>query len=119
MEKLAAIIGPIIAIAMVGIFFITAAAYFEGTEVWFGWGWLLSLVIFVVACLFQGIGGLFLTVVAFYGMWKGWGWAWWQAFLIAFPGVTFSAVSLLGGGVAALFSSLTRGRRTPPQTIEY
>ena len=92
------------------LFLVTLAGYYEGMELWLGWGFLPAFLVMMVCFVFRDIGGLFITVVAFFGMWKGFDWEWWQAGLVAFPMVGLMLVFMIGGGIlSALRSVFSRG----------
>lgn len=77
-------------------------AYFAGMEVWLGWNWLVSLGALLIAAFFLGdLAGIAVSIIAFIGAWKGWGWAWWQAFLLCFPSLALMAVMMAAGGLKA------------------
>ncbi|WAC26347.1 hypothetical protein [Ancylobacter sp. SL191] len=68
------------------------AAYLEGTEIWFGWGFWLSVFVMVVAHVAQPFGYLFTIPVVYYGARYGFHWQWWQAALIAAPSLIMVVV---------------------------
>ncbi len=102
---------PIVWLAGAACFLVTLAGYYAGIEVWLGWGFIPAFVIMIVAFAFRDLGGLFLSVVGFFGMWKGWDWPFLQAFLVAFPSVALLIIMMLGGGITHAISS----RRSSPQ----
>lgn len=95
-------------IAIGALLVLTVAAYFAGMEVWLGWGFVPALVVLIIACIVRDLGGLFVSVIAFVGMWKGWDWPVWQAFLAAFPSLALMVVGMLGGGIASVLAKRTR-----------
>lgn len=100
MEKLL----PIIWIVVIGCLLVTLAGYYAGMKVWLDWGFWPAFAVMIVAFMFRDIGGFFLSVVGFVGMWKGWDWPLWQAFLVAFPTIAMLALVMLSGGIATAFS---------------
>ncbi|WP_333592391.1 hypothetical protein [Brevundimonas sp.] len=103
---------PIVWIAGIGCFLVTLAGYYAGMQVWLGWGFFPAFAVMIVAFLFRDIGGLFLSVVGFVGMWKGWDWPLWQALLVAFPMIAILGVLMLSGGIASTLSQ-SRNRAVP------
>jgi hypothetical protein len=87
---------------------VTLVAYYAGMKVWLGWGFFPAFAIMIVAFMFRDLGGLFLSVVGFIGMWKGWDWPIWQALTIAFPMVAIMVITMLGGGIVDALSSMRR-----------
>lgn len=83
---------------------LNVVAFYEGMDVWLGWGFWASSAVLVVALILRGIGGLFVAVLAFVGMWKGWEWHGLVAFAVAFPLAAMLLVTMLGGGVVKLLS---------------
>ncbi|WP_191558408.1 hypothetical protein [Brevundimonas aurantiaca] len=103
---------PVIWIIGIGLLLVTLTAYYAGMRVWLGWGFLPAFAIMIVAFMFRDVGGLFLSVVGFIGMWKGWDWPIWQALIIAFPMIAVMIVTMLGGGIVnALTSTRSRAPR--------
>ncbi|MFZ5719296.1 MAG: hypothetical protein ACOY5Y_07510, partial [Pseudomonadota bacterium] len=96
----------------IALLFVLVPAYFKGTETWFGWGFGLSLgVLLALWLILRDLGQAIICGIAFYGMWRGWGWEWWQAGLVAFPGVALTLAFMIGGGVVSAVGSMARGRQ--------
>jgi hypothetical protein len=97
-----------------------AAAFFQGMELWFGIGWILSLVIGIIV-LGLPFGSSVCTAVAFYGAYKGWQWEWWQAALLTFP-FAILGVAVMGAsgavGIANRARAEARAPNAPRQSIE-
>lgn len=101
---------PVVWIASICLMLVTLVAYYAGMRVWLGWGFFPAFAVMIVAFMLRDLGGLFLSVVGFIGMWKGWDWPLWQALIVAFPMVAILVVTMLGGGIAHAFASM-RNRR--------
>jgi hypothetical protein len=92
--------------------FLQITAFLEGTEVWLHTSTIVSLLIGFVTISFLPFGSIATSAIAFYGAYRGWHWAWWQAALVAFPFAIFSVVMAAAGmGVSAL-ATLGRQRTT-------
>ena len=85
------------------IFIAQFGAFFTGTELWFGWGFWISLIVMFVAYLLQPLGLLFTIPVVFYGARYGWHWELWQATLIAAPNIVFGIILMVVASVAGIF----------------
>src|SRR5262245_53807294 len=83
-----------------------AAAYFQGMELWLGFGWLASLVVGVLAAGWLPFGSLAMSAVAFYGAWRGWDWEWWQAALLTWPFAIISLAAMFMSGAVGLVGLL-------------
>lgn len=73
-------------------------AFIEGVALYFGYGWLGSAIVFVVAAMIP-FGAIATTILAMYGAIEGWGWPWWQAALLCMPYFIISVGVLLFGNV--------------------
>lgn len=96
---------PVVWIVGVVLMLVTLTAYYAGMKVWLGWGFFPAFAVMIVAFFLRDLGGLFISVVGFFGMWKGWDWPVWQAFLVAFPMLAIIGMMMLGGGIANALSS--------------
>ena len=94
-------------IVMIVFFLISLAGYYQGMEVWLGWGFWRAFGVMILAAFLGGFGGLFISIVGFVGIWKGWGWQWWQAAIVVFPGLALMIMTIIGGGVMAMFQRIT------------
>ncbi len=111
MDRISGLLTPLWLLLSIALLFVMVPAFFKGTEAWFGWGFGRSLVVLLALWLIlRDLGSLVICAIAFYGMWRGWDWAWWQAGLVAFPGVALTAVFMLGGGLASAVGSIARRR---------
>lgn len=89
-------------VAQIVIFVCQLVAFQAGMEHAWGWGWIGAILIaLVVSCL--PLGGVFIGIMTFYGAYKGWDWEWWQALILAAPGIAISIALLVSGGVMGLF----------------
>jgi ABC-type arginine transport system permease subunit len=79
------------------------AAFIDGMALYFHLGTLVSVIIFLVAYCVPIIGALFTGVMTYYGARYGWTWEWWQAILLAAPGIVFSLLIYSFGGLMLLF----------------
>lgn len=109
-------VGPVVGfILLIAYSLASVVAFADGVEAWFEWplvGWRVAAVVgvFIVLALLR------LTVLTlpliFYGAWKVWGLAWWQALLFAVPAVSLGLIMILGGGIVAVRESWSRRRDT-------
>lgn len=94
------------AVLVVALFVFQAFAFFEGVEVWLGihpaWG----ILAFPLLAVFGWIIGIPMAVTAYMGATMGWGWAWWQAALIAFPAVVAAVLLAIAVGSVSLLAIL-------------
>lgn len=97
---------PVIWIIGICLLIVTLAAYYAGMRVWLGWGFFPAFAVMIVAFMFRDLGALFLSVVGFIGMWKGWDWPLWQALIIAFPMLAIVILTMIGGGIANAFVAM-------------
>lgn len=104
------VFGLVVLLAGFILFMITLFGYYAGMKEWLGWGFLGSFAVMVVAFFFREIGTFFISVVGFYGMWKGFGWEWWQAMLVAFPMMGILVALMLGGGIASVIGGMRKGK---------
>ncbi|MGY3581601.1 hypothetical protein ACVIGB_000327 [Bradyrhizobium sp. USDA 4341] len=91
--------------ALLGL--VQLAAYFEGIELWLGFGLLLGLVSFIVLGAIP-LGSIITAGVAFYGAFYGWRWYWWEAALLCFPFPLFAIAMLTIQGSANMIGRLRR-----------
>ena len=103
MERLLYLLIPVWILLGFALLLVTVPAYFAGTSAWFGWGFGLSVVVLIALSLFLGeLGFTAVCIIAFYGMWRGWNWEWWQAALVAFPGLVMTLAAMVGGGLVSI-----------------
>lgn len=88
-----------IAIAIAQLF-----AYLDGMQLYFGLGAILSFIIFVLVFFIPVLGATFVAVMTYHGARYGWQWEWYQALLLAIPGVIVSVAILVVGGLASIFT---------------
>ena len=88
-------------ILQVVVFLIQVQAFLAGVSHGWGLGTFLGLVVGLVLYCIPGIGGFLLACMTFYGAYAAWDWAWWQAFIIAAPGVALSIFALAGTAIVA------------------
>lgn len=98
------VLGGLMVILVPAFFILTIVAFYKGMNVWLGWGFWASFAVMVVAMALRDIGGLFMSVVAFVGMWKGWELQFLVALALAFPMVAFMIATMLGGGVVKVLT---------------
>jgi hypothetical protein len=72
-------------------------------HLYFGFGGVLSVIIFLVVYAVPLLGAVFVGVMTYYGARYGWNWEWWQALALAAPGLIIMLVILATGGIASLF----------------
>jgi hypothetical protein len=80
-------------------------AFVEGAHVWLGFGTFGTVVALVLCFMFAAPGTLVLSIVGFYGAWKGWNWPAWQAAILTFPYVILSIAIFGFAGIASLISN--------------
>lgn len=91
-----------VAYVAVGVF--QAWAGTNGMQLYFGAGAFVGLILFVVCFFIPLVGGVIAAVAVFYGARYGWHWEWWQAVLLAVPGIVLSLALAASGGLASVFS---------------
>jgi hypothetical protein len=74
-----------------------------GMHLYFGIGGFLAFIILLVAFSIPLIGTAGVAFITYYGARYGWNWEWWQALLLAVPGIVLMIVAMLTGGLASLF----------------
>lgn len=74
------------------------AAFTEGLQVWWGWSFFPAFLVWLVCAALGPLGAVPLVIVTFIGAHSGFGWAWWQAALLAAPTLIFMAANLLFNG---------------------
>jgi hypothetical protein len=99
---LLALVALAAAAAALGSAFVEGARLWPGLPAWAGWA------VFVALLPLGRWTGLPVAVLAFWGAWAGWGWAWWQAALLCVP---FLALLLLLAATGGLVALLDRARR--------
>lgn len=97
-------------IVQIVVFVIQVQAFVAGAAHAWGFGTLAALVAAVLISIIPGIGGFILAVMTFYGAYAAWDWSWWQALILASPGIALSVFALAGSAILALFSSPDRRR---------
>jgi hypothetical protein len=93
--------------------FLQILAFVAGIKLWLGVGTFVAVLIGLGLGALIPLGGVFASIIAFYGAYKGWGLQWWQAALVCAPFLVLS-ISVMGGaglamGAKGLVQSL-RGR---------
>lgn len=86
----------------VGVFQIMAGM--EGIQLYLGVGTFVSLILFLFSFAIPLAGTLVAAVAVYYGARYGWRWEWWQAVLLAAPGLVVMALVFFAGGLGAVFS---------------
>jgi hypothetical protein len=97
-------------ILQVIVFVVQVQAFVAGVGHAWGLGTFAALVIGVLICCIPAFGSLILALMTFYGAYAVWDWAWWQAFLLATPGLALTVFALAGGAIITFLGSLV-GRR--------
>lgn len=83
------------------------AAAASGLEVLWGWNGLLASVAVAAGVFFLGpLGSVAAAILGFFGATMDWGWQWWQAFLLVAPGLVFSVLTSVSGGLFELIGGL-------------
>ena len=93
----------IFAVAYVAIGVSQIFAYLDGMHLYFGLGGFLSFIIFLFVYSIPLLGTGFVAVMTYYGARYGWYWEWWQALLLAVPGLVIMAILMAAGGLSSLF----------------
>ena len=91
--------GLIIFLAYVAVGLMQLAAFIDGMALYFHIGTVLSLIIFLVTYGIPVIGALFTGFFTFFGARYGWHWEWWQALILAAPGIILSIAMYSVGGL--------------------
>jgi hypothetical protein len=88
------------------------AAFVTGLDVWIGAPvWLQYGLAFLAIPLFQ-LAAIPMLIIAFVGAMEGWGWEWWQAGLLCFPGIPLMIAALFGTAIFSGAEALTRRNRS-------
>src|SRR5215472_14531715 len=95
--------GPLLVIAYIAIGIAQMWAGMVGMHLYFGIGGFLAVIIFFVAYSIPVIGTAAVAFMAYYGARYGWDWEWWQALLLAVPGIVLMIVGMLAVGLESLF----------------
>ena len=74
----------------------------EGMNLYFGIDGFLAFIILVIAYYIPLIGTAGVAFITYYGARYGWNWEWWQALLLAVPGLVLLIVAMLVGGLESL-----------------
>ncbi len=90
--------------------FAQLVAFFQGLQISFELGGVASIGIFVLLYLTGSFGSIPMTMISFYGAWRGWQWPIWGAALFAFPFVILSFAFL---GIGGFYSFFNR-QKAPP-----
>lgn len=88
----------LIAYIVVGIAQIWAGI--EGMQLTFGIGGFLAVVLLVVMYAIPIVGTAAVAFLTYYGARYGWAWAWWQALVLAAPGIVLMLAAGVAGGLA-------------------
>jgi hypothetical protein len=82
-----------IAYILIGIAQIWAAI--EGMQLYFAIGGFLGVILLVAAYAVPFVGAIGMAFFTYYGARYGWNWEWWQALMLAAPGI----ILMLAAGV--------------------
>jgi len=72
----------------------------EGLQLIIGIGGFLAVVLLVIAYAIPIVGTAVVALLTYYGARYGWTWEWWQALMIAAPGVILTLAAGVAGGLA-------------------
>ncbi|WP_065755206.1 hypothetical protein [Bradyrhizobium paxllaeri] len=93
----------IFAVAYLAVGIAQIFAYVEGMHLYFGLGGFLSFIAFLFGYSIPLLGTGFVAVMTYYGARYGWHWEWWQALLLAVPGLIIMIILMAAGGLSSLF----------------
>ena len=91
------------AVAYVAVGIAQIFAYVDGMHLYFGLGGFLSFIIFPFVYVIPLLGAGFVAVMTYYGARYGWHWEWWQALLLAVPGLVIMVILMTVGPLTSLF----------------
>jgi len=72
----------------------------EGMQLTFGIGGFLAVVLLLVAYAIPFVGTAAVAFLTYYGARYGWSWTWWQALMLAAPGIVLMLAAGVAGGLA-------------------
>lgn len=94
---------PAMIIAFVVVFY--EGAFETGARIWFDWqGWTVLAAFIAILVFLPGLGVLPVVVIAGYGAIYGWGWPWWLAVIVFFPGIPIALATLMWHLISGLFA---------------
>jgi hypothetical protein len=82
-------------------------AFLEGMNIYFGIGGILAFILLLVGHSIPLVGTLGVAFVTYYGARYGWRWEWWEALLLAAPGVVLMVAAITMGGLASILERRT------------
>ena len=88
----------LIAYVVIGIAQIWAGI--EGMQLAFGIGGFPAVVLLLVAYAIPFVGTAAVAYLTYYGARYGWAWTWWQALMLAAPGIVLMLAVGVAGGLA-------------------
>lgn len=91
--------GFILYLAFLAVGFIQIFAFIDGMYLYFGLGGFISFIIFLFFYNIPLIGPIGAGFMTYYGARYGWHWEWWQALLLAAPGIIMMIVVGLFSGI--------------------
>jgi len=96
----------LVAYIVIGIAQIWAAV--EGMQLIFGIGGFPAIVLLLVSYAIPFVGTAAVAFLTYYGARFGWTWEWWQALMLAAPGIVLMLAAGVAGGLAIWAQRLGR-----------
>lgn len=103
-----ALLLPILTFA---IAIVQLAGFLEGLHHLWGWSLWLTIPAWILCAMLGPLGAIGMLVFTFIGAKDGWGWAWWQALLLAAPYLIIQLFAAGAVGTVSVFGMLGRRRR--------
>lgn len=103
-----ALLVPVLAFA---IAIVQVAGFLEGLNHLWGWSLWLAIPAWVLCAMLGPLGAVGMLIFTFIGAKDGWGWAWWQALLLAAPYLIIQLFAAGTAGTIGLFGTLGHRRR--------